>query len=70
MSDTEFKTEASKFLNKRVQIIGKHPHKGEWGRAIKVEQTKGLNHPGLYIKGEHGTDFYVFDLSEIEIVNK
>ena len=47
-----------KHVGKTIQVIGKHPHSGEYGQTIRAEIPKGLETPMMLVRLESGEQCY------------
>ena len=58
------------YIGKHVTIIGKHPHTGESGTAVRTEIAQILNQKGLVIDLDDGGSCFIFDPVKNLIVDK
>ena len=55
----------NEFMGRRLKVINEnHPHAGVSGRIVKLEKT--LIGYGFVVQGDHGLNFMIFDLTDIQ----
>lgn len=54
------------FIDKEVEIVGDHPHRGEIGKVLRIEHYTGCKTSCLIVEGK-GNDFAVYDTNNINI---
>lgn len=55
------------YVGKRVLLLGKHPHKGNVGVAVRTERTSSGD-VGLIVNLDRGVSCFVFEPREVREV--
>lgn len=58
------------YIGNAVKIVGKHPHSGKTGRAVRVETLPMMRQKGLLIGFDDGTGSYVFDEKNLRLLKE